>query len=65
MEGFIRDAIVDHMTTNKLYSECQHGFRRHRSCITQLLQVMEDFTNLIENDKECTSVYNNDADVQT
>ena len=57
LESFIRDAIVDHMKSNKLYSQCQHGFRRHRSCITQLLEVMEDFTKLIENERNIDIIY--------
>jgi hypothetical protein len=48
LESFIRDAIVDHMTNNSLYADCQHGFRKHRSCMTQLLEVMEDFTQWID-----------------
>ena len=37
------------MENNNLFSDCQHGFRRHRSCVTQLLEAMNDFTALIEN----------------
>ena len=42
LESVIRDAIVEHMNDYNLYSDCQHGFRKRRSCVTQLLQVMED-----------------------
>ena len=47
LESFVRDAIVDHMTGENLYADCQHGFRKKRSCVTQLLEVMEDFTTMI------------------
>ena len=43
------------METNKFLNPCQHGFRQKRSCVTQLLEVMNDFTKLIEN-KECIDV---------
>ena len=41
--------MVKQMTDNRLYLECPHGFRKHRSCVTQLLKVMEDFTQLTDN----------------
>ena len=55
LESVIRDAIVEHMNDSNLYSDCQHGFRKRRSCVTQLLQVMEDLSLLVENggDIEC------------
>ena len=45
LESFIRDAIVKHMTDYNLYASCQHGFRNRRSCVTQLLEVMEIITD--------------------
>ena len=30
LESFVRDAIVTHLTENRLYAECQHGFRKKR-----------------------------------
>ena len=57
MESFVRDAIQEHMESNKLYTSCQHGFRRGRSCISQLLEVMEDFTNYIDNGQTFDTIY--------
>ena len=47
LEDIIREAIVNHMNDLQLYSNCQHGFRSKRSCMTQLLEVMNDFTKMI------------------
>ena len=41
LETIIRDSIVNHFQDNDLYSKCQHGFRKKRSCMTQLLLTME------------------------
>ena len=49
--------MVKHMTDNGLYSECQHGFRKQRSCITQLLLVMEGLTKFIEDGHPIDIVY--------
>ena len=56
-ESIVRDCIVDHMNINNLFSECQHGFRQHRSCITQLLQVMEDLTKLLDEKNSIDVIY--------
>ena len=57
LESFITDSIQNHMESNSLFSSCQHGFRKHRSCVTQLLEVMNDFTNFIENKKNIDILY--------
>ena len=57
LEQFVRDKIVDHMTENDLYSECQHGFRKNRSCITQLIEVYDKLTELIDDGKSIDIVY--------
>ena len=57
LEQFVRDSIVDHMTDNNLYSECQHGFRKKRSCVTQLLEVHEKLTDMIDDGKSIDIIY--------
>ena len=49
--------IVDHMNINKLCTECQHGFRKHQSCITQLFEVMKGFTLMFDNRETIDVVY--------
>ena len=48
LESIVRDVIVTYFNDNNLYSKCQHGFRKGRSCVTQLLQVMEDLTTALD-----------------
>ena len=57
LESVIRDAIVEHMNDYNLYSDCQHGFRKRRSCVTQLLHVMEDLSLLVENGCDIDVIY--------
>ena len=57
LESFIRDTIQIHMEHNKLYSTCQHGFRKKRSCTSQLLEVMEDFTGFLEGKQNFDVIY--------
>ena len=48
---------MKHMTDNGLYSECQHGFRKYISCITQLLLVIEDLTKFTEDGHPIDTAY--------
>ena len=57
LESFITDSIQNYMESNKMFNSCQHGFRKHRSCVTQLLEVMNDFTNYIDNKKNIDILY--------
>ena len=57
MERLVRNAIVDHMIENNIFSTSQHGFISGKSCITQLLEFMEDITESIDNGKDVDIVY--------
>ena len=47
-ESIISDIIVAHINDYDLCSDCQHGFREHRICVTQLLHVVEDLSNMFD-----------------
>ena len=48
LESLIRDQIMEFLNTNHLLSEDQHGFRAGRSCVTQLLEIMELWTSMLD-----------------
>ena len=48
LESLIRDEIVRHLLENDLLCDEQHGFVPGRSCVTQLLTVMEEWTQMID-----------------
>ena len=48
-ERIIKEHICEYLELNALISDCQHGFRNGRSCLTQLLQHHNNIMqNLIE-----------------
>lgn len=57
MESLISDQIRSYMEFNNFFNPCQHGFRQHRSCVTQLLEVLNDLTNMIENSTPLDIIY--------
>ena len=42
---------MEHLTKNNILSDNQHGFREGRSCLTNLLELVENWTEILdEND---------------
>jgi len=57
MEKLVRDSLLQHMTTNGFLSDTQHGFVRGRSCMTQLLHVIDTITELYDQGADIDMVY--------
>ena len=57
LEAIIRDHLMQHMTVNNLFTEAQHGFRPHRSCDTQLIEMLDDWSRYIEDGEPIDCVY--------
>ena len=48
-ESIVRDAIMNHMKINNLFSNKQYGFLSGRSTTLQLLNVLDDWTEALDN----------------
>ena len=57
LEKEIRKAIVAHMDRNNCFSKFQHGFRSGFSCVTQLLEAIDDWTKFLDNGKQVDMIY--------
>ena len=57
MESCLRDAVVEHLEKNGLINDTQHGFRAHRSCLTNLLEFLEDVTLAVDEGKPVDVIY--------
>ena len=55
LESIIRDKIVEHLDKYNLLNNSQHGFREGRSCLTNLLETLEQWTEIID-DGDCVDV---------
>ena len=44
LESLLRDVIVEHLVKNNLIYNTQHGFVPKRSCLTNLLEYLEEMT---------------------
>jgi hypothetical protein len=57
MEKIIRDTLMSHMEENKFFTVHQHGFRKGRSCVTQLIKVVEKWTEELDNHNSIDTIY--------
>jgi hypothetical protein len=48
LEHIVVSAIMSHADNHDILYPLQHGFRKHRSCETQLLEFVDDITNNLE-----------------
>lgn len=49
LESVVRDEMLDHLERNKLLSDDQHGFTKNKSCLTNLLETLEEITSCLDN----------------
>jgi hypothetical protein len=57
METLVRDSVTNPMAQNELWCDEQYGFRSKRSCCTQLLEVINDWTEAMDSGKPMDAVY--------
>ena len=57
MERLIRNIIVEHLEDNNLITKHQHGFRAGRSCTTQLIECIEDWSIAVDEGKFVDVIY--------
>jgi len=57
MESIIRDAIVEHLDNHSLILDSQHGFRKGRSCTTNLLKFLDKVTAAVDRGKGVDVVF--------
>ena len=53
----LRNHLVSHLEENGLINKNQHGFRKKRSCLTQLLDQVEHIFNCLNSGEEVDVVY--------
>jgi len=57
MEKIIRNTLVNHLEQNNILSKNQHGFRKAKSCSTQLLECIEEWTQSLDENHEVDIIY--------
>ena len=57
METLIRNRVLNHMQQNRLICKEQHGFTPGRSCVTQLLDTLDCWTETLDNGGAIDAIY--------
>ena len=57
IEKLLRKPLLDHMFDNDFISDCQHGFIPGRSCTTQLLEVLDKWTDILDSGGAMDVIY--------
>ena len=57
LESIIKEEIVLHLEKFSLLNDSQHGFLSGRSCLTNLLEFMEDITEILDKGNSADVVY--------
>ena len=56
MEHIVYSSVIKHFESNGILSEAQHGFRKHHSCITQLVEAVHDFADALDKGQQLDAV---------
>lgn len=57
LETIVREELIIHLRMNNLICEEQHGFVHGRSCVTNLLEVLEDWTQILDAGGSIDAIY--------
>ena len=57
LESMIRDHVMDHFKINKLFNNNQYGFIKGRSTTTQLLKILDEWTDYLEGEGQTDVIY--------
>ena len=57
LQPIVKDCLMTYFTGCNLLSSCQHGFRSSHSCVTQLLQALNDWSLALECGSSVDVVY--------
>jgi hypothetical protein len=57
LERILRDVIVGYLEKQKLIGDSQHGFRKGKSCLTNLLEFMQVLTEGVDQGEEMDVIY--------
>lgn len=57
METVIRDKMIEHLESNGLLRNSQHGFRKGRSCMSNLLEFLDFVTQCTDGKSNVDAIY--------
>ena len=56
LEHVIHSSVISHFETNNILTDCQHGFRKRRSCETQLILTIDDLAKGLKDKQQIDAI---------
>ena len=56
MEHVVYSSVINFLDDNDILSDFQHGFRQRRSCETQLINTLRDFSNCLDKSSQVDAI---------
>ena len=56
LEHVVYSTIINHLDTNDILNDFQHGFRQRRSCESQLLNTLRDFFHCLDKSSQVDAI---------
>ena len=56
LEHIIHSSVMKHLERHKILNDSQHGFRKFRSCESQLISTVKDFTESLEDNVQTDAI---------
>ena len=56
LEHIIHSSVMDHFDKFQIIDDAQHGFRQKRSCESQLITTLRDFSNCLNNKEQIDAI---------
>ena len=56
MEHVLHSHMINHLEREGILTDTQHGFRKNRSCETQLLQTVDSFAKSLNNKEQVDAI---------
>ena len=56
VEHIIHSQVINHLEANNILSDEQHGFKKHRSCESQLINTINDLAKGLDNKQQIDAV---------
>ena len=57
LESIIKDVIWQHLDNNNIINDTQHGFRKGRSCLSNLLCFLNDVGSWVDDGNAVDAIY--------
>ena len=57
IESIIREQLWSFLTNHEALNPCQHGFVKHKSCFTNLLECLNTWTGALDSGRDVDVIY--------